>query len=126
MDVMDYYDIGVAIVGTGFMGPAHAEALRRLGLVVRGILGSSAEKSVRAASQLGLPHAYATYDELLADRGVHSVHITTPNKRHHAMVGPALDAGKHVLCEKPLAMNARESRELVDRASRSGLQAGVN
>lgn len=123
---MDYHDIGVAIVGSGFMGPAHTEALRRLGISVRGILGSSEEKSTRAAAQLGIPRAYATYDELLADERIHSVHITTPNKHHHSMVVAALDAGKHVLCEKPLAMNAAESRDLVNRAKASQVEAGVN
>ncbi len=118
--------IGVAIIGTGFMGPVHTEALRRLGIHVTGILGSSAEKSKTAASTLNLPRGYATYDEVLADPEVSSVHITTPNRHHHWMAVAAIDAGKHVLCEKPLAMNSVESADLVRRAAESSVQCGVN
>lgn len=68
------HSFNVAIVGTGFMGPAHTEALRRLGLNVAGILGSSAEKSRRAAEALTIPKAYSNYDELLADEAIQAVH----------------------------------------------------
>ena len=118
--------INVAIVGTGFMGPAHTEALRRLNIPVTGILGSSAEKSRQAAAALGVPKAYADLDELLADEGVQAVHITSPNRHHFEQASRALLAGKHVLCEKPLAMNTEESSALVALARGSGLAAGVN
>ena len=65
------YDIGVAITGTGFMGPAHTEALRRLGVRVEGILGSSPEKSRRFAQAHGIAKAYASFEELLADDAAH-------------------------------------------------------
>lgn len=116
----------VAIVGTGFMGPAHTEALRRLGIHVAGILGSSAEKSQRAAAELGIPNAYSDYDELLADDEIQAVHITSPNRYHYQQASAALRAGKHVHCEKPLAMTAEESGALVALAQESGLAAGVN
>ena len=119
-------DIGVAIVGTGFMGPAHTDALKRLGVNIVGILGSSEAKSKRAAEFLGLPKAYADLDELLADDAVHSVHIATPNRLHYDMAKRALAAGRHVLCEKPLAMNSRESGELVELAAKADVAAGVN
>jgi predicted dehydrogenase len=118
--------IGIAIAGTGFMGPVHVEALRRLDLPVIGVVGSSPEKSRKAASAWGLPKAYASFDELLADRDVHAVHITTPNKWHFTMARDALRAGKHVLCEKPLAMTAAETAELVRIARGSGRAAAVN
>ena len=73
------YEIGVALVGAGFIGPVHVEALRRLGLPIRGILGCDADESQRAARQLGLPRAYATLDEVLADPAVQSVHPAVPN-----------------------------------------------
>ena len=119
-------EIGVAITGTGFMGPAHLEGLRRLGIPVVGILGSTPEKSKAAAARLGLPRGYASFDELLDDDAVTVVHLTTPNRVHYATAKQALAAGKHVLCEKPLAMNTRESSELVMLAQQSGLVAGVN
>ncbi|RME77251.1 MAG: gfo/Idh/MocA family oxidoreductase [Chloroflexi bacterium] len=117
---------GVAIVGTGFMGPAHTEGLRRLGIKVVGILGSSPEKSRLAAEKLGIPKAYRSYDEVLADDEVHVVHITTPNRFHFDQASRALKAGKHVLCEKPLAMTSAESAALVQLANETGLVAGVN
>jgi len=118
--------IGVAMVGTGFMGPVHVEALKRLSIPVRGILGSTPEKSRRAADALGLPKAYDSFENVLLDKDVGAVHIATPNKLHFPMAKAALLAGKHVLCEKPLAMNSAESAELVDVARRSGKAAGVN
>jgi predicted dehydrogenase len=119
-------NLGVAIIGTGFMGPAHTEALRRLGLNVVGILGSSPEKSQRAAGRLALPKGYGSYEEVLADPAVQVVHITTPNRWHFDQASAALKAGKHVLCEKPLAMTSAESAALVELARYSGLAAGVN
>jgi predicted dehydrogenase len=65
---------------------------------------------------LGLPKAYATYEEILSDPEVEVIHITTPNRQHRDMVIGALDAGKHVVCEKPLATNSVETSELVERA----------
>ena len=115
-----------AIAGTGFMGPAHAEALRRLGVPIVGVLGSTPEKSRRAAAALALPRAYDSYEELLADPAVQVVHVTTPNRLHYPMARAALERGKHVLCEKPLAMTSQQSAELVEIARRSGRAAGVN
>jgi predicted dehydrogenase len=118
---------GVAVVGTGFIGPVHVEAIRRLGYQVVGILGSSPERGGTRAREMGVPKAYATFAELLADPAVDSVHITTPNKTHFQMSRDALLAGKHVVCEKPLAMNANESRQLVELAAgHPGQVAAVN
>lgn len=117
--------IGVAVAGTGFIGPVHVEALRRAGLNVVGILGSTRQKSQSAAESLKLPAAYSTFDELLQDGRVQAVHITTPNRFHFEMASQALRAGKHVVCEKPLAMNARESSQLVRLAAQSGVAAAV-
>ncbi len=123
---MKNHNIGVAVIGTGFMGPVHTEALRRLGIKVTGILGSTLQKSTKAAEELDLPRGYATMAEVMADPEVRSVHITTPNRHHYSMACSAIEAGKHVLCEKPLAMNATESADLVRRAASSGLKCGVN
>jgi predicted dehydrogenase len=105
-----------AVTGTGFIGPVHVEALRRLGIRVKGILGSSRAKSEIAAKRLGLPKAYVSYEEILSDPDVEVVHIATPNCQHRDMVIGALDAGKHVVCEKPLAISSVETSELVERA----------
>ncbi len=113
------------VVGTGFIGPVHVEGLRRAGIHVRGVLGSTAEKSASIANRLGIAIAYETFTQILADPDVHSLHLTTPNRFHFEQASLALRAGKHVICEKPLAMNSRESAELVRIASKSGVAAGV-
>jgi predicted dehydrogenase len=117
--------IGSAIVGTGFIGPVHVEALRRLGRPIVGVLGSTPPKSVQAAQTLGIERAYASYDELLADPQVQAVHLASPNRLHFDQCRRALAAGKHVICEKPLAMNATESAELTRLAAQHALAAAV-
>jgi predicted dehydrogenase len=116
----------VAVMGAGFIGPVHVEALKRAGVSVRGILGIDERESRQAAESLGLEKAYRSLEEVLADREVEGVHIATPNRLHFEMARAALQAGKHVVCEKPLAMNSRQSAELVKLARESGRAAGVN
>ena len=118
-------NIGVAVVGAGFIGPVHVEALRRLGVKVRGILGCDQAESQRAMKALGLPKAYADLDEVLTDPDVQAVHLAVPNVLHYPFAKRALEAGKHVMCEKPLAMDSRQSAELVELAKRSQRAAGV-
>lgn len=115
-----------AVVGTGFIGPVHVEALQRAGVDVSGILGSTPDKSRAAAAALRLDRGYASLEELLADDQVDAVHIATPNRLHFEQTAAALRAGKHVLCEKPLAMNSDESAALVRLAAESRRAAGVN
>jgi predicted dehydrogenase len=109
--------IGAAVAGTGFIGPVHVEAIRRLGHRVVGVLGSSAEKSRAAAYALGVDKGYAGFADLLADPAVEVVHLATPNRDHFAQCRAALAAGKHVVCEKPLAMTSLETAELVRLAA---------
>ncbi len=110
-------DLKAGVVGTGFIGAVHVDALTRLGVEVLGVVGSSPER----ARVKGLAPAYDSYDALLADQRVDVVHLTTPNNLHYSQVNQALDAGKHVVCEKPLAMTSAESGELLERAEASGL-----
>ena len=114
-----------ALVGAGFIGPVHVEALRRLGVGVTGVLSGSAESSRRAARTLGLPRAYASFAEVLADREAHVLHLASPNQDHFTQAAAALKAGKHVMCEKPLPMNARESAALVKLVRQTGRVGGV-
>jgi predicted dehydrogenase len=110
-------DLRAGVVGTGFIGAVHVEALRRLGVEVVGVVGSSPE---RAAAK-GLAPVSGSYEQLLADDDVDVVHLTTPNHLHHAQVKQALAAGKHVVCEKPLALHSEQSAELVQLAAESGV-----
>jgi predicted dehydrogenase len=115
-----------AVVGTGFIGPVHVEALGRAGVKVAGIMGSTPEKSRQAAGRLGLPRAYDSLQQILDDASVDVVHITSPNRHHFEQASAVIRADKHVLCEKPLAMNSNESAELVSLAKQAGVAAGVN
>lgn len=115
------------VIGTGFMGWVHVEALRRAGVEPLGVLGSTPEKTQRAAAQYQVPRAYIDLDAVLTDAEVDAVHIATPNRLHYPMAKAALLAGKHVLCEKPLTMTSDESAELVELAvSRPRQAAAVN
>ena len=118
--------LGAAVIGTGFIGPVHVEAIRRLGHRVVGILGSTPEKSWTAAGAMHVPCGYASLDELLADTLVDVVHVASPNRDHFAQTKRVLEAGKHVICEKPLAMTTAETAELVALAERVGVVAAVN
>jgi len=119
-------DIGTAVIGSGFIGTVHIEALRRIGVHVVGLLESKPELGARRASELGLPRAYESLEDLLADSAVQVVHVTSPNELHHPQVRQILAAGRHVVCEKPLAMTSAESAELVELARQSGLVNAVN
>ena len=120
------YKMQAAIVGTGYMGSSHLDGLKRIDVLVRGVLGSSPQKGQGFASEYNLPKAYATFDDLLSDPKVDVVHICTPNRAHYPMAKAALEAGKHVVMEKPLTMNSIESADLLALARRTGLAAVVN
>jgi predicted dehydrogenase len=109
--------VRAAVVGTGFIGAVHVDALRRIGVEVAGVVGSSQAR----AEASGIAPAYDSYEALLADDSVDCVHLTTPNNLHYPQVKQALGAGKHVVCEKPLALTSAESGELLELAERSGL-----
>lgn len=119
-------DLGAAVIGSGFIGTVHIEALRRIGVQLRGMLGSNPERATLRARQLGVPHAYASLDELLDDNRVDVVHVTSPNHLHHPQVKQILAAGRHVVCEKPLAMTSQQTAELVALAAASGRVCVVN
>jgi predicted dehydrogenase len=114
-------DLKAAVVGTGFIGLVHVEALRRLGVEVTGVVGSSPERAREKARSYPLPSAYDSLEQALADPQVDVVHLTTPNHLHYPQVKEVLAAGKHCVCEKPLALSSAESAELLRLAERSGL-----
>jgi predicted dehydrogenase len=120
------HNIHTAVCGAGFIGPVHVEALRRLGVTITGILGVDDKESTTAQQKLGLPKAYKSIDEVLADKNVHAVHLAVPNVLHYELAKKAVLAGKHVLCEKPLAMNSKESAELVELVRSRKVAAAVS
>ena len=117
--------MGAAVIGTGFISGVHIGALRRLGINIAGVLGSSASRGAERASALGVGRAYETLEQLLADPSVDVVHVTSPNKAHYPQVMQILAAGKHVVCEKPLAMTSAQSADMLALADRTGLVAAV-
>jgi predicted dehydrogenase len=106
--------IKTAIIGTGFMGRVHLEAVRRLEFVE---VSAVAGRTMDAAQQLGagfsIPIITADYREILGNPEIDAVHICTPNAQHFPMAKEALQAGKHVICEKPLATTVEEAEELL-------------
>jgi len=121
-----FADIGAAVIGSGFIGAVHIENLRRLGVQVHGLLGSSAERGDERARALQVPTAYASLDALLADPRIDVVHVTSPNQLHFPQVKAILAAGRHVVCEKPLAVTSAQSAELVALAAASDRITAVN
>jgi predicted dehydrogenase len=118
--------IKVGVVGTGFIGPAHVEALRRLPNVeVVALCEVSQELADTKAAQLGIPRAY-TFDDLLKQDDIQSIHICTPNFLHFKQAKAVLNAGKHVICEKPLSNTLEEAKELVELAAEKGLVNAVH
>lgn len=116
---------GAAVIGTGFIGAVHIGALRRIGIPIVGVLGSSPDRGRARAAALGVPKSYDSLDHLIADPEVTVVHVTSPNREHYPQVMKLLAGGKHIICEKPLAMTSRESAEMLALAKKSGLVAAV-
>ena len=118
--------IRTAIFGTGFIGRVHLEALRRLESVEAvAIAGRNLEAARRLGAGFSIPTMTTDYREVLRDPAIDAVHICTPNAQHFSMAKDALQAGKHVLCEKPLATTVEQGEELVALAARQGMRNGV-
>ncbi|MGH9528387.1 MAG: Gfo/Idh/MocA family protein [Terriglobales bacterium] len=118
-------NVRAAVIGAGFVGRAHIEALRRLAIPIQGVLGSSASRTEDVCRALGISRAYKSMKELADDTSVDVVHICTPNHLHFSEAQSALVAGKHVMCEKPLAMNTDETDALVKLARKEMKVAAV-
>jgi predicted dehydrogenase len=110
------------IFGTGFMGKVHTEALRRLGNVeVAGVAARTPGQARRFADELSIEQSSGDYRDFLADSSIDAVHICTPNPLHFPMATAAMEAGKHVLCEKPLASSVAQAEEMVRLAASKNL-----
>jgi len=91
---------------------------------VAAIASRDLHKAEEAARTLGIPKAYGSYEELLADRSIDAIYNPLPNHLHVPWTAKAAEAGKHVLCEKPLALNAAEARTLLEVRDRKGVKIG--
>lgn len=115
----------VGVAGTGFIGAVHARSARLAGGHLAGVAASSPQRGEEAAAQLGAERAYATAEELVEAPDIDVVHVCTPNHLHLPLAERALAAGKHVVCEKPLALDLTGAQRLVDAAASSGRCVGV-
>lgn len=114
--------IKVGIFGTGFMGRVHTEALRRLGNIeVVGVAGSSPERARRFADDVFIERSTGDYRDLIEDPEIDVVHVCSPNELHFEQAMASMAAGKHVVCEKPLASSVEEGRTMLARAREKNL-----
>ena len=112
-----------AIFGTGFMGRVHLEAVRRVESVeAAAIVGRNEEATRKLGTAFALPTITTDFHAVLRDPSIDAVHICTPNAQHRFMAKDALEAGKHVICEKPLTTTVAESEELVALAGKKGVR----
>jgi len=119
--------IKVGLIGTGYIGMVHLEMLRRLGGVeVAAVADTNKVLARQAAEKFGIPRVYDSADELIADREVDSIHNCAPNNVHFDINAKAIRAGKEVLSEKPLALDSRESSELLGLAEKHGTLTAIN
>src|SRR5580765_2031015 len=119
------HQLRAGVIGAGFIGPVHIEALRRLGVQVVALCDLP-HRVEAAAARLGIPQGFGDYHQMLRSSDVDVVHITVPNKFHCEMSLAALRAGKHCICEKPLAMDTQETARIVKRARKSKTVFAVN
>lgn len=118
-------EVRAGVIGVGFIGVAHVEALRRLGVDVVGVVGSSPDRARAKAEAANLPTVYDSVDALVGDPDIDVIHVASPNHVHAEQVRAILDAGKHVVCEKPLALTSQDTADLLARADASGLVNAV-
>ena len=118
-------DMRSGIIGTGFIGGVHAYAIRAAGGVLAHVAGESPEHAAAAARRLGAENACASVEELINADDVDVVHVCTPNALHVPQAEAAIRAGKHVICEKPLATDPADARRLVEAAADAGVVAAV-
>lgn len=112
-------------VGAGFMAEVHSRAARAAGAEIAGIASSSPASAARAKDRLGVEQAYDSVQDLVQDDMIDIIHVCTPNATHAALAEAALKAGKHVICEKPLATNVQDATKLVELAATAGTVATV-
>jgi predicted dehydrogenase len=119
--------IDVAIIGSGFMGAAHIDALRRVpGVNVAAISSIDRPRAEELAEHFAIPNVYDNWEDILGNPDITAVHNCTPNDLHFEVNRALLQAGKHVLSEKPLTLTSEQSRELVSLARERGLVTAIN
>lgn len=114
-----------AVAGTGFIGRVHARSARLAGARLVGVSASTPASAQQAAADLGAEHAFASSDEMVEADGIDVVHICTPNHLHEPLTLKALAAGKHVVCEKPVALDGAGAARIAEAAVAAGKVVAV-
>ncbi|OOY14489.1 Gfo/Idh/MocA family oxidoreductase [Thioclava sp. DLFJ4-1] len=126
--------LNIGLIGSGFMGQAHADAFNRVKLLYRDLpaqphlymlADASEELATDAARRFGFEHATGDWRKLVNDPNIDVVDITSPNMMHHEMAMAAIEAGKHVYCEKPLSVTLAEAEEMTAAAEAKGVKTMV-
>ena len=121
---MENKTVKVGIIGCGGIANGkHMPSLKKVpGCEMVAFCDIVKERAEKAAKDFGTPDAkvYTDYKELLADKSIDVVHVCTPNRSHSFITVDALESGKHVMCEKPMAINSAEAKKMVDAAERTG------
>jgi predicted dehydrogenase len=117
--------IGAVVVGTGFGGRVHVPALRAAAFEVVALVGRDAARTARRAERLEVAHACTSLGEALALPGIDAVTIAAPPAAHVTLAIEACNAGRHVICEKPFALDAQEAAAMLAAADRAGVTALV-
>ena len=119
--------VKTAVIGAGFMGKVHSEAIRRVGFVdIAAVAAATAEEAKNFGQAIGVENTTGDYRTLLNDPLIEAVHVCTPNALHYPVSKAAIEAGKAVLCEKPLTMSVAEAEEMVTLAESKGVPNCVN
>lgn len=119
--------INVGVIGTGYIGPVHIEALNRIsGVKVKAVTDANLELARKTAEKYNIENVYKNYTEILQDHEIEVIHNCTPNRLHYGITKEAIEAGKHILSEKPLAMTLNEAEELVELAEKKGIVTGID
>ena len=122
---MNKSNLRVGVVGVGFVTIVQIPGFQAENIEVVAVCSRRIERAQEAAQQIGIPHAYSDYQDMLRLEGLDAVSIVTPPALHHSMAIAALEAGKHVLCEKPFALNKNQAWEMYDLSQRTGLTSMI-
>ncbi|HEX7278733.1 MAG TPA: Gfo/Idh/MocA family oxidoreductase [Solirubrobacterales bacterium] len=118
-------DLRAGIIGAGFVGRVHAHSARLAGARIAGVAASVPDRAAAARDELGAERGFATAEELVGSSEIDVVHICTPNNLHVPLALAAIEAGKHVICEKPVALGSAEAGELTAAAEAAGVLVTV-
>jgi predicted dehydrogenase len=119
--------VKTAVIGAGFMGKVHSEAIRRLGHVdIVAVAAVTDDEASRFGQSIGVEKTTGDYTQVISDPEVEAVHVCTPNALHYPVSKAAIEAGKAVLCEKPLSLSVAEAQDMVTLAAQKGVPNCVN